>query len=166
MTFAPAASAAGAGGMDHRAVGERVRVGHAELDHVGAGVDAGLADTDRLLERREAAHHVGHQRGALAVAAKAAARRCTPVASPCSRRLREHLGEVLVAAAGEAHEVELAVRLRQHPGERVGGLQRRDDPLQAGDLAKGRERLRVGDRDVAGAAAVAQVRRAAGPAPG
>jgi len=30
--------------MDDRAVGERVGVGHAELEHVGAGTDARFAD--------------------------------------------------------------------------------------------------------------------------
>ena len=48
-------------------------------------------------------------------------------------------------------------RLREHPGERVRGLERRDDALQARELAERGERLRVGHRDVARAAAVAQV---------
>jgi hypothetical protein len=38
----------------------------------------------------------------------------------------------------------------------VGGLERRDDPLEDGEAAEGGERLRIGDRDVARAAGVAQ----------
>ena len=37
----------GAGGVDHRAVGERVRERHAELDQVGAALRVGLADRAR-----------------------------------------------------------------------------------------------------------------------
>ncbi len=64
------------------------------------------------------------------------------LAARCSRpALAEHLGEVLVAAPGQAHEVELAVALGEHPGQRVRGLERRDDALEARQLAEGRERL-------------------------
>ena len=79
----PGGERRGAGGVDHRAVGERVRVGHAELDHVGARLHAGLADPQRLLERRKAAHHVGHQRRALAAVGERA-RRCARC--PSARR--------------------------------------------------------------------------------
>src|SRR4051794_1003689 len=92
-------------------------------------------------------------------AANAAAIRWTPV-SVTDAKLGEHLREVLVPAAGEADEVQ-RVRLRigaEGPGDRVGGLQRRDDALELGDAAERGERLLVGDRDVGRAAAVAQVR--------
>src|SRR4051794_16659002 len=67
-------------------------------------------------------------------AAKAAAILSTPV-SVADAKLREHLREVLVSAAGEADQVQ-RVRLRfgaEHPRDGVGGLQRRDDPLELGD---------------------------------
>ena len=56
----------GAGGVDHRAVGERVGVRDAELDEVGAVVGVGLADPQRGRHVGEAAHEVRHQRGAAA----------------------------------------------------------------------------------------------------
>src|SRR3954470_20285066 len=65
-------------------------------------------------------------------------------------------GEVLVPAPGEAHEVQLGGRGVQQPGDRVGGLERRDDPVAGRQLAERRDRLLVGDRLVARAAAVAQ----------
>ena len=42
-SVAPARSARGRRRVDHRAVGERIREGHAELDQVGARVGVGLA---------------------------------------------------------------------------------------------------------------------------
>ena len=65
-SVAPAFSAAVPGGVDHRPVGERVGVRDAELDEVGAVGGVGLADRQRRREVREAAHDVGHQRGAAA----------------------------------------------------------------------------------------------------
>src|SRR6185437_9028548 len=73
------------------------------------------------------------------------------------RSLREHLGEILVAASGQAHQVQIAVGPGQSPSQRMGRLQGRDDALQARDLTEGRERLTVGDGLIAGAATVAQV---------
>ena len=62
--------------------------------------------------------------------------RSTPLsrASTGAHGSAEHLGEILVSATGQAHEVELAVGLGEHPGERVRGLERRDDALQARQL--------------------------------
>src|SRR4029077_5380852 len=97
----------------------------------------------------------------LPLAANAAAIRSTP-SMPRALGLVEHCGKVLVAAPGQADQVELAVALREHPSERVRGLERRDDPLQARELAKARERLGVGHGLVARAAAVAQ-KRVLGP---
>src|SRR3954454_15617292 len=68
------------------------------------------------------------------------------------------LREVLVAAARQADQVEIAVALLEHPGERVGGLERRDDPLDRRELHERGDRLLVGDRLVARAPAVAQER--------
>ena len=46
-SVAPASSARVAGGVDHRAVGERVGVRDPELDQVGAGVGVGVGDRGR-----------------------------------------------------------------------------------------------------------------------
>jgi hypothetical protein len=43
----------------------------------------------------------------------------------------EHLGEVLVAAAGETHEDQLGVEV-ERSGERVGGLEGGNDALRLG----------------------------------
>ena len=50
-----------------------------------------------------------------------------------------------------------AAAVLEQPGDRVSGLQRRDDSLQPRQLAEGGKGLLVGDGDVAGAAGVAQV---------
>src|SRR3954453_13277384 len=70
----------------------------------------------------------------------------------------QSLSHVLVAPPGEAENVEaLLARVLQQPGDRVRGLERRDDALEAGELLEGAQRLLVGDPDVGGAAAVAEV---------
>src|SRR3954454_18868751 len=69
---------------------------------------------------------------------------------------REDLGQVLVAAAGERHKVELRLRVLHEPGQRVRRLERGDDALQAGDLLERGDRLGVGDRVVDDAPLVAQ----------
>ncbi len=66
----PDSSAADAGGVDHRTVGERVGERHPELDQVGARLHVGEADALRGREVRETAHHVGHQRGAAPLGAR------------------------------------------------------------------------------------------------
>src|SRR4051794_41821439 len=63
-------------------------------------------------------------------------RACAP-----SRRIRssaalEDLGEVLVAAPGQADGVELTPRVRQDPRERMRGLERGNDPPNPRALAK------------------------------
>src|SRR5690242_20741942 len=68
----------------------------------------------------------------------------------------ERLGQVLVAAPGQADEIKLGVRVGQRPRDRVRALQRGNDPLQPRRALERVERLRVGDREVAGAALVAQ----------
>ena len=143
----------GGGRVDDGTVGQRVRERHAELHQVGAGFGVGRADRDRGLDVGEAAHQVGHQRGA---AAPRGERRGDPLeprvpvtaivsavrVRSSGRRARsrptqlvERLGQVLVAAAGEADQIDRARRASdapgaQHPGDRVRGLQRRDDPLE------------------------------------
>src|SRR5918996_779144 len=97
--------------------------------------------------------------------ANAAAIRSAPVCGTAGTRSRagldaivcDDLGEVLVAAARQADEVAprpLAV-LVQRVVQCVRGLERRDDPLQARDLAEGAQRVAVLDGDVARAARVA-----------
>src|SRR3954471_11150196 len=75
------------------------------------------------------------------------------------------LREVLVAAAREADEIQVALALLEHPGERMRGLERRDDALDRGELHERRDGLLVGHRLIARASGVAQ-EGVLGPAPG
>ena len=129
---------------------------------VGAAVGVGLAD------RRASASRSGKPpiRYGISAArlvrapANAAAMRSMPGRSIARRAEREHLGEVLVAAAGEADQVELASRpafastqataCEDSSAGMIPSSSR--EPLERG------ERLGVGDRLVARAAGVAQVR--------
>ena len=92
-------------GVDHRAVGERVGERHAELDEVGAAVGVGLADRARRAPRSGSRPSGRHQRRA---AVGGRERRGDPLEAPVliASSARERLGEVLVAAAGEADQVE------------------------------------------------------------
>src|SRR5689334_23353582 len=67
----------------------------------------------------------------------------------------QHLFQILVASAAEAHEHERLVELAR-PRQRMCRLESGDDPLAARELAKGLQRLLVGRANVLGAAAVAQ----------
>src|SRR5437879_923117 len=69
----------------------------------------------------------------------------------------DDLGQILVAAAREAYEIELAIALSQHPGERVRGLQRGNDALETRHFVECLDGVAVGDRDVACAAGVTQM---------
>src|SRR5690242_10701182 len=71
--------------------------------------------------------------------------------------MRERLGEILVAAAGQTDEDELGVELAG-ARERVRRLERRDDPLGAGELAEGGEGLVVGRTEILRSADVPKVR--------
>src|SRR4051812_31570140 len=73
--------------------------------------------------------------------------------------MRDDLGEVLVAAAGKADEVERRVATGpvDRPVQRVRRLERRDEAPQAREETEHRERVGVGDGDVRRAAGVAQV---------
>ena len=167
-SVAPAASARVPAAWIDRPVGERVGERHAELDEVGAAVRAGLADAPRGLEVGEAAHQVGHQRRAPAAPPRrrrrSARRRCsTPIVEPSSRAPRR--GPCRRGRRGRrGRRVVRAPRRRraEHPGDRVRGLERRDDPLERGEPREGGERLVVGDRDVARAAACRAGARARG----
>ena len=145
------------GGVDHGAVGERVRVGHPELDHIGARLHAGLGDPQRLVEGGKAAHHVGHQRGALAGRCEgggdpldrsrlgvAGPSRRAPLQDPCRRGRRGRRGRV-------------SRRPGRAPTPGVRALERRDDALEAGQQAERGEGLRVGHGNVARTAAVPEV---------
>ena len=99
-------------------------------------------------------------------AAKAAAIRAPamPHQPSSSPRPLDDLGQVLVAPAAESVRTSIAARRSERggvpfkqPGDRVRGLERRDDPLEPGELAEGAQRVVVGDRHVAGPAAVAQL---------
>ena len=161
----PGGERARAGGLDDRAVGERVRERHAELDEVGARVRAGLADADRPLDVGEAAHQVGHQRRA---PGRGGERGGDPLesgvgADHVEAELGQRLGEVLVAAARQADEVDgvrpAPARPRRAPRRsrartRAPG---RCPPARRA-LAKASIACCVGHGRVARAARVAQVR--------
>src|SRR4051794_35362636 len=69
------------------------------------------------------------------------------------RELGGCLSHVLVAAAAEGEDVvALCPSVFEEPGDRVRWLERRDDPLQAGELPEGAQRLGVGCADVGRAA--------------
>src|SRR6266511_3985435 len=102
-------------------------------------------------------------------ASKASLIRATPVATASAIELLQpgnRLSEVFVPAPTQAQEVESIRRIRsvsggsggaKKPGDRMGRLQRRQDPLQTRQLPKGAKRLGVRDRLVASAAGVPQV---------
>src|SRR5579884_2943191 len=69
----------------------------------------------------------------------------------------EDLGEVLVAAAAQAHEDQLRVQVAG-ARERVRRLEGRDDPLGPGEVGERLQRLLVGRDAVLGAPGVAQER--------
>ena len=122
--------------------------------------DARLADPQRVLERGEAAHHIGHQRRALAVRANASAmrsiaarlRRCSrPAPASTSarslsprpdRQTRSSSPSCCASAQASAWAVSSAGMM---PSRRASSLERR-------------QRLAVGHRHIARTAAVAQVR--------
>src|SRR4051812_14356424 len=92
-------------------------------------------------------------------ARNAVATRSVPAIATSATGPLHDLRQVLVASAGETEHVipVVAPAVLQEPGDCVRGLQRRDDPLQLAELGECRERLRVGDGEVAGPARVAQV---------
>ena len=64
---------------------------------------------ERLRERRESPPSGRHQRRALPRPANASAIRCPPASPRSCAGVAEHLGQILVATARQADEVELAV---------------------------------------------------------
>src|SRR4249920_1075152 len=80
---------------------------------------------------------------------------------PRARAQRDPHGlEVLVAPAGQVDKYERAPgeRTPQEPADRMGRLERRQDPFQRRERGEALERLLVGDRDVGRAAAVLEER--------
>ncbi len=69
----------------------------------------------------------------------------------------EHLGEILVAPAGETDEDDLRVHV-ERPRERMSRLERRDDALRLGQPVERRQRLLVRGGDIASASGVPQER--------
>ena len=59
------------GGLDDRAVGDRVGEGNAELEHVGAALDQGVEDAALVAEIRIAEHDEGAERPLAALAGAA-----------------------------------------------------------------------------------------------
>ena len=173
-TVAPARSAAVAGGVDHRAVGERVGERHAELDQVGAGLGVGEPDPRASVSRSgkpPIRYGISAARRPSAPGrANASAIRSVPVTAgharspsscraprrgPCRRGRRGRRGRARCRA------------VRERPGERVGALERRDDPLERGPVrANAASACGVGDGDVARAAACRAATRARARCPG
>src|SRR4051794_19374721 len=83
--------------------------------------------------------------------ARAASKAASTFSSPASAvtsatGLLQNLCQILVPSPGETDDVvAIAVAVLQQPGDRVGGLQRRDDPLQPRERGEGGERGLVGD---------------------
>src|SRR3954465_2884119 len=86
----------------------------------------------------------------------AALRPCEAKAAAILSLKREHLVEVLVAAARQRDEIRSRPLVRQDPRERVRGLERRDDAREPADALEGVDGVGVGDRDVGRAATVTQ----------
>src|SRR5436190_3218985 len=82
--------------------------------------------------------------------ALSATRRSSSLTGRSIRQRAPHRLQVLVAAAGEAHEHRgsLGEGLAEQPADHVRGLQRGEDALRAGELREARERVRVGRGDV------------------
>ena len=99
-------------GLDHRPVGDRVGEGDSDLDHVGAARDDRIEQARAGCEIRIAEHQERAER-ALAAPQPLEHR---GIAAHASSALR--LGDVLVAAAGQADE-EDAVRLVPRQFQRV-----------------------------------------------
>src|SRR3954452_11390783 len=75
--------------------------------------------------------------------------RCCSADSPPGALLN-HLSQILVSTPGKTQHViaNVVTRVLEPPRNRMRGLQRRDDPLEPRQLGEGRERLRVGHREV------------------
>ena len=138
----PAASARSRGPPDHRPVRERIGEGKADLDQVGAARLGGRGQLRRV--------RAGHQVDDECLAHRRSSTEATVsggdgFAVAGAGKVGERLVEVLVAAAREADDDHVALELGR-AGERVGGLERGDDPLRLGQPAEGVERLVVGRR--------------------
>ena len=91
-----------AGALDDGAVGEWIAEGHAEFDHVGAGVDGGQRDLAGGREVGVAGGEVDDEAGLVGEADR---HRCSSPMRPCSLQFAGEDAHVLVAAAGEVdHE--------------------------------------------------------------
>ncbi len=126
--------------LDGGAVHHRVAVGQADLDDVAAGVDHRGEGGDPAVDVGEAGRQVADERRAALVAgalegggSMVAWRACSRVAEAEPAQGGLH---VLVTAAGEVHQHEaVGAQLAGEvvgAGQRVGRLDRRDDPLLAG----------------------------------
>ena len=162
-TVAPASSAVVRRGVDDRPVGERVGERDAELHEVGAAVGVGLADRHRGRQVGEAAHQVGHQRGAPAVAGEGGRDAVGPDGG--------HAGARSIAASASARSLSprpdrqitstVSAVASSRPGPSAQATAWEDSsagmiPSRRGDALEGGQRLGVGDAGVAGAAGVAQ----------
>ena len=124
-------AAPGGRGVDHRAVRQRVRERHAQLDQVRARRRRRRHSAPRTLEVRVAAHQVGHQRGAPAVRRRrprpsgrrpSGRSRSLPRQAPRPGPCRPRPESTSTSSARR--------RVGHQPGQRVRGLERGDDALQ------------------------------------
>ncbi|EGE58214.1 hypothetical protein RHECNPAF_334005 [Rhizobium etli CNPAF512] len=151
------------GQLDRRTVGHRIGKGHAEFDDVGPCLRQRLHDAERGVVIRIAAHEIGHERRtAIGLQlGKAFVHACGHVLQSHSQNLAD--GEdVLVATAGEVHQDDLVLAHRRrtldHLGNRMRGLERRDDAFEAGQGLEGLKRFVVHDRHIIDPADIAEPR--------
>src|SRR3954453_12944643 len=89
---------------------------------------------------------------------RAACRPCEAKAAAMRSVKPEHLGQVFVSTARQRDQVRARAGGGECPGDRVRGLERRDDALEAAGATERLHCLVVGHRRVGRATGVAQVR--------
>ena len=143
-------------GLDHRPVGDRIGEGNPDLDHVGAALDHARRAAARWF-RRSGSPSIRNAPNAPSPPQPLEHR---GVAAHAEQRLR--LGDVLVAAAGQADE-DRAVRLllrrasaHERARARTSNAQRM--PSLLGERLERGERFGVGRADIFRAAAVLEMR--------
>ena len=141
--------------LDHASVHDRVGMGYADLDRVGA--ELGHRPQQRRVDPREPAGQVGHERRPSRVTPSPQGG-FQPAHQARDREGGEHGVEILVTAAGEAdqHARALGKRAVQEPADHVRGLERGQDALGAGEGLEAHERIVVGGAHVLREAGVGQ----------
>ena len=147
--------------LDHRAVGQRIRERHADLEHVGPGAIERAQDPFGPREVGIAGGDVRHEARRLAVAQPArTSRRCAPactmrfIAAPPPRSARPCRRDPKVDDDDRA--VRQLAQQAIGVGNRVRRFERRQDPFEPRQRLEPFERLRVGDVAVLRAPEIAQ----------